>query len=186
MRRNKWLAFAMVMIMAAMFSTVSCAKKATQTEASPVPEQQAENTGSTGITPPAEESPPADPPAPEVAAASDEGEQPTFVDAKIYFEFDSAVLTGQAQQVLMDQAEYLHSNTNVRLTLEGHCDERGTEAYNMALGQRRADSVMKFLVDMGISTGRLATISYGEERPAVVGGNESAWAQNRRVQCVTN
>ena len=72
------------------------------------------------------------------------------------------------------------------MTVEGHCDERGTAAYNLALGQRRAESAKRFLVDLGISTDRLETISYGEERPVATGHNETSWGYNRRAQFVIN
>ena len=181
MRRNKRLAFALVMILAAVVFTVSCSKKTMQTEASQTPAAQAETTDLQSADVKSME---ADQPgeSPEVASVSHEADKPAFIDKTIYFEFDSALLSSQAREILISQADYLRSNANVRLTLEGHCDERGTEAYNIALGQRRADAVKTFLMDMGIPTDRLTTISYGEERPAVIGRNESAWAQNRRVQ----
>jgi len=181
MRRNKRLAFAVVMILAAVVFTVSCSKKTMQTEPSQPPAAQTEKTDAqpADVKPMDENRPD---PSSVTASASDAADQPVFIDKKIYFEFDSALLSSQAREILISQADYLRSNVNVRLTLEGHCDERGTEAYNMALGQRRADSVKKFLVDMGIPTDRLTTISYGEERPAEMGSNETAWAQNRRVQ----
>ena len=181
MLRNKRLAFTAVMILAAMVFTVSCSKKTMQTEPSQAPAAQAEKTDvQPADVKPMDESRTAQSGA--AASASDAADKPAFIDQKIYFEFDSALLSSQSREILISQADYLRSNVNVRLTLEGHCDERGTEAYNMALGQRRADSVKKFLVDMGIPTDRLTTISFGEERPAAVGHYESAWAQNRRVQ----
>ena len=186
MKRNKSLAFAALMIVAAAVFTVSCSKKTMQTEPSQTPAPQAEQT----VVTPTDAKPADAKPMEEsrtdrsssTAIASDAVEQTAFIDKKIYFEFDSDMLSSQAREILIRQADYLRSNIDVRLTLEGHCDERGTEAYNMALGQRQADSVKNFLVDMGIPTDRLTTISYGEERPAVMGRNESAWAQNRRVQ----
>lgn len=180
MKKDKWLAIAMVMILAAMFFTVSCSKKTIQTEPSQAPAPKAENTD----VKPMQESPSAE--APAMASVSDEVDKPDFTAETIYFEFDSALLSSQAREILIGQADYLRGNVDVRLTLEGHCDERGTEAYNMALGQRRADAVKKFLSDMGIPTDRLTTISYGEERPAVMGHNESAWEKNRRTQSVVN
>jgi peptidoglycan-associated lipoprotein len=83
---------------------------------------------------------------------------------------------------LKSLAAWLRENSGERLSLEGHCDERGTEEYNLALGQRRADSVRSYLVSGGISPDRLKTISYGEEKPVDNGHDESAWAKNRRVQ----
>jgi peptidoglycan-associated lipoprotein len=178
MRKNDWLAFAMVMILTAACFTISCAKEVTQSQPSQPPAPEAQN----AQVKPAEESQPAE--TPQAAVGSGEAGRSAFMDEKIYFEFDSALLSGQARQILIGKADYLRSNSNLTVTVQGHCDERGTEAYNMALGQRRAESVKTFLVDLGILTDRLSTISYGEEQPAVPGSNESAWGQNRRVQFV--
>ena len=95
-------------------------------------------------------------------------------------------MSAQAQQILNSRADYLRANSGVTVTVEGHCDERGTEAYNIALGERRAKSVKNFLVDMGISANRLKTISYGEERPIAMGQDEASWAKNRRAQFMVN
>jgi peptidoglycan-associated lipoprotein len=95
-------------------------------------------------------------------------------------------LTERARSSLTNKAQYLLFHPDVPVTIEGHCDSRGTEAYNMALGERRAESVKMFLVDLGIGADRLSTISYGEERPIDRGHNETAWAKNRRVQFVKN
>src|SRR5690606_33196335 len=98
----------------------------------------------------------------------------------VYFDFDQAVLLPATRSVLLAHAERLrNSNTNVRL--EGHADERGSREYNMALGERRANAVRDFLVLQGVSRNSLEVISYGEERPAVMGSSESAYSQNRRV-----
>jgi peptidoglycan-associated lipoprotein len=99
----------------------------------------------------------------------------------IYFEFDKSTLTREAQETLTKKARWLRSNTDVKVIVEGHCDERGTNEYNLALGDRRAASTKAFLVDLGISPSRLITISYGEERPLTGGNNEDAWAKNRRA-----
>ena len=99
----------------------------------------------------------------------------------IYFEFDKSTLTPQAKETLVKQAEWLRTNKDVKVVIEGHCDERGTNEYNLALGDRRAASTKTFLVDLGISPARLTIISYGEERPLVFGHSEEAWAKNRRA-----
>jgi peptidoglycan-associated lipoprotein len=101
---------------------------------------------------------------------------------KVYFDFDAYTLTPQAREVLAVNAEWLRKNPEARLTIEGHCDERGSDEYNLALGQRRADAAKNYLVGLGIAAARLTSISYGEERPAVTGSNESAWSQNRRAE----
>lgn len=103
-----------------------------------------------------------------------------FEYEKIYFDFDKAELKPEARDVLKKKAEWLKTNSQFSLRIEGHCDERGTNEYNLALGERRADSAMKFLNALGISGDRISTISYGEERPADPGHNESAWSKNRR------
>ncbi len=103
-----------------------------------------------------------------------------FVNLDIYFDFDSAELTTAAQAELQSKAAYLQDNKNLKVLIEGHCDERGTTEYNLALGERRAKSAQSFLVDLGISASRLSFTSYGEERPAVAGHNKNAWERNRR------
>ena len=87
-----------------------------------------------------------------------------------------------AQAKLKQKAAWLKSNSGAMVTIEGHCDERGTNEYNLALGERRAESARAYLVDLGISASRLSTISYGEERPLDNRSNEEAWSKNRRGQ----
>ncbi|MFP4360255.1 MAG: peptidoglycan-associated lipoprotein Pal [Alphaproteobacteria bacterium] len=99
----------------------------------------------------------------------------------VYFAFDSAVLREPSRRVLRQQATWLERNEDARVTIEGHADERGTREYNLALGARRAEAVRAYLVGLGIERERIDTISYGEERPAVEGSNEEAWARNRRA-----
>jgi peptidoglycan-associated lipoprotein len=103
-----------------------------------------------------------------------------FVNEDVYFDFDDAAIRTDAKAILKDKAEFLKANPGVAVTVEGHCDERGTEAYNLALGERRAQSIKTFLVNAGIEKSRLNTISYGEEKPVDPGHNESAWSKNRR------
>ena len=102
----------------------------------------------------------------------------------VYFGYDSYSLDDRAQETLNRQAALLLRNTAVRVTIEGHADERGTREYNLALGERRATAVKDYLIAFGVTPGRMVTISYGEERPAVAGSSESAWAKNRRVVTV--
>ena len=99
----------------------------------------------------------------------------------IFFEFDKATLTTDAMEILKNNSQWLRTNTDIAITIEGHCDERGTNEYNLALGERRAESVKTFLVDSGIDQSRLTIISYGEERPFVQGHGQSSWARNRRA-----
>jgi peptidoglycan-associated lipoprotein len=104
----------------------------------------------------------------------------------IYFEFDKSTLTPSAQDNLLRKAAWLRENNDVTVTIEGHCDDRGTNEYNLALGDRRAESAKAFLVDLGIDPMRLTTISYGEERPVCTQQNEECWAKNRRDNFVVN
>ncbi|MBW2584058.1 MAG: peptidoglycan-associated lipoprotein Pal, partial [Deltaproteobacteria bacterium] len=99
----------------------------------------------------------------------------------IFFEFDKATLTPEASETLTKNGLWLRTNSDVAITIEGHCDERGTNGYNLALGDRRAESVKMFLADLGIDQSRLTTISYGEERPLDRGHGEAVWASNRRA-----
>jgi peptidoglycan-associated lipoprotein len=107
-----------------------------------------------------------------------------FTNKHIYFAFDQYDLSGEARATLDQKATFLNDNPNVRVQIEGHADERGTNAYNLALGERRANAAKQYLTTLGISAGRLSTISYGEERPADPGQGEGAWARNRRAQFV--
>jgi peptidoglycan-associated lipoprotein len=98
-----------------------------------------------------------------------------------YFDFDSSDVKPEASASLMAHATYLAANPSMKVTLDGYCDERGTKAYNMALGERRAKSVAQFLIVNGVSPSQIDAVSYGEEDPADPGHNEAAWAKNRRV-----
>ena len=185
MKKNICLAIALVMILTPMYFTASCAKKAVQVEPVATTQQQdpkasersAEAAGQARR--PTEDRLQAEAPSREAATRA-------FVNENIHFTFDSSVLSDQAQEVIKSKAEYLRTNPSTRVTVEGHCDERGTTAYNIALGDRRAESVKNFLVTLGISANRLNTLSYGEERPIAVGQDEASWAKNRRAQFVIN
>jgi peptidoglycan-associated lipoprotein len=107
-----------------------------------------------------------------------------FNNEKIYFAFDRSDLTDQSKAVLKDKADFLGLYKFYTLRIEGHCDERGTNDYNLALGDRRANAAKKYLMALGITEDRIKTVTYGEERPANPGHNESAWAQNRRDEFV--
>jgi len=100
----------------------------------------------------------------------------------IYFDYDQAEIRPDQRATLQANAQYLRDNGNFRLLIAGHCDERGTRDYNMALGERRASATMQYLVSLGVPRDRVDIISYGEEVPAADGNTESAWAQNRRAQ----
>lgn len=117
------------------------------------------------------------------------GTQAHFVDVMrgadtIFFDTDKFDIDAEDQAALRQQAEYMRQYSDVRATIEGHCDERGTREYNIALGERRANAAKNYLVSLGIPANRLTTVSYGKERPVALGSNEQAWAQNRRAVTV--
>ena len=102
----------------------------------------------------------------------------------VYFDFDRAELTEEARGRLAKNADWLKANTAYQLTIEGHCDERGTNDYNLALGQRRAAAAMDYIVSLGVGGGRLSTQSWGEERPQCMESHEGCWSRNRRAHFV--
>jgi len=106
------------------------------------------------------------------------------ITARVHFEFDKSDITDEAAATLQRKADALRQHPGVTLTIEGHCDERGSLEYNLALGMRRAESAMRYLVTLGLDADRFRTVSFGEERPLVNMNNESAWAQNRRDEFV--
>ena len=129
----------------------------------------------------------------DVKAAAGSGEDtmksetmPSHVDmaamGNIYFDFDQFTLSAEARKTLADNANYLKANSGIQVVVEGHCDERGSDEYNLALGESRALAAKNYLVSLGVSAKRLSVISYGEERPAAMGHDEEAWAKNRRAE----
>ena len=102
------------------------------------------------------------------------------VGDRVFFGYDSAELDSDAKELLQAQAAWLKQHNKASITIEGHCDERGTREYNLALGERRAQAVKNYLNGLGVGVSSMSTISYGKERPAVVGSNDDAWSQNRR------
>ena len=104
-----------------------------------------------------------------------------FESEDIYFEFDQYILSDTAKQNLNKKAQWLKNFPTAKAVIEGHCDERGSAEYNLALGQKRADATMQYLVSLGISPNRISTVSYGKEKPLDAGSNEAAWAKNRRA-----
>lgn len=144
--------------------------------------------------------PPAElPPAPGAAVAEPsgptgpsgpiKGSQEDFVASvssdRIFFGLDQYDIDAEDQATLQSQAAWLQQNPAVRVTVEGHADERGTRDYNIALGERRANAAKNYLASLGIDSGRITTVSYGKERPAALGSDEASWAQNRRAVTVT-
>lgn len=111
------------------------------------------------------------------------GSQQEFVQEvgdRVFFALDSYNLDNQAQQTLRRQAAWLKQYNQYSVVVEGHCDERGTREYNLALGERRANAVRNYLVSLGVPTGQINTVSYGKERPTCMQANESCWSSNRR------
>jgi peptidoglycan-associated lipoprotein len=104
----------------------------------------------------------------------------------VYFDFDSYNLTSEAKGTLDANARELKRVSTANISIEGHCDERGTKAYNLALGEKRANAARDYLVALGVSGSRISTVSYGKERPFDPGHDESAWAKNRRAHFVVN
>ncbi len=109
-------------------------------------------------------------------------EEKGFEDEMIFFEYDSYALTPKAMSVLEKKASWLKKNPHIKIRIEGHCDERGTNEYNLALGDRRANAAKSYLISLGVSPDRISTISYGEELPLDPRHSEEAWAKNRRAE----
>ncbi|MFZ3322306.1 MAG: peptidoglycan-associated lipoprotein Pal [Usitatibacter sp.] len=108
-------------------------------------------------------------------------QDPLLQKRSVYFDFDSNAVKDEYRGVIQAQSKYLADNRDKRIRIEGNCDERGSREYNLALGQRRAESVKKIMTVLGVADGRVETISYGEEKPVALGHDEAAWAQNRRA-----
>lgn len=133
-------------------------------------------------------------PRPVAAAATPVAEKPKTVEQavqqvaqnfrRVNFAFDSTQMVGESNAALSENARILQAFTEVRVEIQGHADERGTTEYNLALGQRRADAVHRYLVGQTVPVGRLRTVSFGKERPADPASNERAWARNRRVELI--
>ena len=100
----------------------------------------------------------------------------------VHFDFDKYDIRGDARSILTENAEYLKKNPKMEAQVEGHCDERGSTEYNLALGQRRANATKAYLVNLGVESSRVSTVSYGEERPVDAGHDEPAWDKNRRAE----
>jgi len=152
------------------------------------PEEVVELKGTGGAQPaaPAPAAPPATQQAVRPPVTATPAEELAQIGDRVLFDTDKSDLTGAARSTLEKQAAWMKKYTAVTVTIEGHCDERGTREYNLALGERRATAAKNYLVALGIAAGRVKTISYGKERPAVVGSTEQAWAQNRRAVTVVN
>jgi peptidoglycan-associated lipoprotein len=171
MQKKKSIFLALMLVIPALMFSVSCQKKMVDMTPEPVVKEE---------------------PKPEPAPMKKPEPAPVYktpdvvMQEDIYFDFDKSTLTPAAQDNLLKKADWLRENPDVTATIEGHCDERGTNEYNLALGDRRAESAKAFLVDLGIDASRLTTISYGEERPLCSEKTEECWAKNRRDHFVVN
>ena len=174
MQKKIWLVIVLLLVIPALLFTLGCQKKTVTQAKAPAPSP----------APAPGQAPAPQQPAPAPVTPSDRSGM--VMQEDIFFDFDKSTLTPAAQDSLMQKAAWLRANASVTVTIEGHCDERGTNEYNLALGDRRADSAKAFLVDLGIAASRLTTISYGEERPLCPQKNEECWAKNRRGHFVIN
>ena len=188
MKRNLWVNLMMAVLVAGLFMTVSCAQKTVVSEPATVEDKTQDSTADAEEAARLEaerikaqelEEKLAKEKAAKIAAAKNR-----FVNQNIHFEYDSSELSSMAKMLLKEKAEWLNANPAVNVVVEGHCDERGTTVYNLALGERRARACKNYLVNLGVSDGRLDMISYGEEKPLDPGQTEEAFRKNRRAQFV--
>ncbi len=179
MTKRFWIGLALLLVIPGLIFTASCAKKQVKSEPGVT---GTESTGAKRLEGDAQ------------ARALEEerlreqraemAARQKFQNEDIHFEFDKSGLLPEAKRILRDRAKWMMAHPNTSVIVEGHCDERGTSEYNMALGDRRASSTKSFLVNVGIASQRLTTISYGEEKPLDPANNDEAWAKNRRVHFV--
>ena len=155
------------------------------------PTESGDTSGSGSATQTSSSSSPSSAPASSASTASavKAGSQEDLVvnvGDRVFFAFDKYDLNNDARDTLKRQAAWLKANPTVTITVEGHCDERGTREYNLALGERRATATKNYLVTLGVSANRVGTLSFGKERPVALGHNEAAWSQNRRGVTLVN
>jgi len=176
MQNNLWVKLAILPVSLALVLSVSCHKKTVAVEPGSV-------AGQDGYSRPAAEKKQPEDVGTDSAAQQGASDKTAGVilQENIYFDFDKYTLTPASEEILIKNGQWLINNPDVSITIEGHCDERGTNEYNLALGDRRTQTVRSFLADLGIEAERLATVSYGEERPAYQGHDEAAWSKNRRA-----
>jgi peptidoglycan-associated lipoprotein len=164
--------------------TAGCAKKSVVKEQSVTGEQKGAVAETTKEVAKKEGPVKEEPVTQEVAKVEEEAIKEKAASAEMFkdinFDFDKFSLRPEAREILKQHADYLAKNKDVNVTVEGHCDERGTSEYNLALGERRAKEAMKYLKELGIGAKRIKTVSYGKEKPLDPGHNEEAWAKNRR------
>ncbi len=167
--------FGFALLLALVLSTsIGCAKKQTAV----TPEQPASTGTTSGSSGTGDSTGKLD----EQALAAFEQAKQRITGNVVYFEFDKFELMPQGKQLLKAKAEALKAYPQLRVIIEGNCDERGTQEYNLALGERRARAAFEYLVLLGVRPDQLEVVSYGEERPAVAGSSEASWAKNRRAE----
>jgi len=176
MQNNSGIKLAILLVCSVLVLTVSCQKKTVAVEKGAISTGQED-----GYLAPAADASQVGEETLDTSAASKASEPEVVMQEDIFFDFDKATLSAAAREILTKNGEWLRNKSDVFITIEGHCDERGTNDYNLALGDRRAQSVKTFLTDLGIDRSRMTTISYGEEHPSVPGHSESAWIKNRRA-----
>ena len=184
---NKWIKFGLVIV--PMMMIAACGTTATKKQAGAgAPVQGSEQPAGGATTTPVAPGGNADATALPGAAASGTGGSNAETDLLskkvVYFDFDSSTVHDSDRAIIEAHANYLAQHSAVKVTLEGHTDERGTREYNIGLGERRANAVKQLMLLSGVSPAQISTVSYGEERPAVLGHDESAWSKNRRVEIV--
>lgn len=192
MKRSVSIKICMVCVIMSLMLVVSCGKKKVETAAAPAAADTATDTAPADDTANATTDTAKDEDTANMAADDNAGTRESAGSAvaeavgvsDIYFDYDSSDILSSETAALEAKAQWLKANPNVKTTIEGHCDERGTSEYNLALGDRRAARTKSFLEKLGISGTRMETVSYGEEKPAVVGNNEDAWSKNRRAHFV--
>ncbi len=184
MERKLWMNLMVAMLVAGLFLTVSCAQKTVVSEPTTIEDKAKADAAAKAAAQAAqaeqdriraqqlEEQA-------KVAAA-----ESRFVNQNIHFEFDSSELSSMAKMLLKEKAAWLAANPSVSVTIEGHCDDRGTTVYNLGLGERRAIAARNYLADLGIADSRLSKVSFGEEKPLDMGTSEEAYRKNRRAQFV--
>jgi peptidoglycan-associated lipoprotein len=170
----------------AMILFCSCAKKKIEQTYGPVNQNQLQestsqnNSSSPEMLPQTIEMPPSQS-SDLTGSATATDSLKSFEEEDIYFNFDEFAISEEGKNVLSSKALFLKTRPALKVIIEGHCDDRGTTEYNLALGEKRAEEVKKYLINLGIDGNRLSVISYGKEKPAASGQNEAAWAKNRRA-----
>ena len=175
-----------LLIVLVMILLCSCAKKKIEQVYGPVDQSQRQNSASRdNASSPEMITQPIELPASQSSNLQDSNastdSQKKFEAEDIYFNFDEFAVSPDGKKFLDSKAAFLKTHPKLKVMVEGHCDERGTTEYNLALGEKRAGEVKKYLISLGIDGNRLSIISYGKEKPASSGHNEDAWAKNRRV-----